>query len=336
MPTVDLPAMPEVRDQDPSSATSAATGSAADGSNVPAAADPINRLADLERQLQHTQRLAALGTIAGLIAHEFNNLLTPVMTYAQLALENPGDQALATKALERAAAGSQRAAEIASAILGFSRDDFDVPRGTSSASADVAAAVRGALSCLARDPVKDGIALDIAIEHPATGPLRTAMRPVALQQVLLNLILNARRAMNGQRAGSLTVNGQLVIVGGHGAQNQGNVVSTAPRAASLPDGSAHASPFSIPADALICESRPIPAGVLCHITIEDSGCGIARDRLATIFAPHVSHNATGAAGSGFGLGLAICSRLIDETGGVLYVRSTIGQGTTMGLLIPAA
>lgn len=80
------------------------------------------RLRDVEHLLEHQSRLATIGTIAGLIAHEFNNILTPVLTYSQMALAKPDDTALARRALERAAEGSERAAKIAAAILGFVRE----------------------------------------------------------------------------------------------------------------------------------------------------------------------------------------------------------------------
>jgi signal transduction histidine kinase len=104
---------------------------------------------NLRAQLEHQERLATLGTIAGLIAHEFNNILTPVISYAQLSQANPRDAELASKAIARCLSGSQRAADIAAAILGFVRDDEiglkaqtrsggmddrsdqEVPRGTS-------------------------------------------------------------------------------------------------------------------------------------------------------------------------------------------------------------
>src|SRR5262249_28575324 len=156
----------------------------ADPRPEPTTAQAADRLASelviMRANLEHAQRLATLGTIAALIAHEFNNLLTPVMSYAQMALAKPGDPELTRKALERAAAGSEKAAQIAGTILDFARDDLEVgavpgaqslghaarsplplpgtgvPCGTLE-SADVAECVRNTLACLARDPLKDGI-----------------------------------------------------------------------------------------------------------------------------------------------------------------------------------
>ncbi len=158
----------------------------------------------LKLSLEHAERLAALGTIASLIAHEFNNILTPVMSYAQMALAAPHDHQLLMKAVQKAYEGSDRASQIAGAILGFARTETPEltagPKDKLAASADrveVSAAVQGALACLAREPAKDGIRLELDIPEG----LQARMRPVALQQVLLNLILNARRAMGGKRRG---------------------------------------------------------------------------------------------------------------------------------------
>src|SRR5262245_32866442 len=116
------------------------------------------RVESLSKALEHRERLATLGTIAALIAHEFNNVLTPVRTYAQMALAAPNDQALAAKALGRALEGSERATEIAGVILGFVRGPASAASIGSAASAwgeaDVSRAIDQALACLVRDPAK--------------------------------------------------------------------------------------------------------------------------------------------------------------------------------------
>lgn len=154
---------------------------------LPGAADELQRLRDensaLHSQLRHCQRMASLGTMAAMVAHEFNNILTPVLNYAQLAQQNP---ALIDKALTKAVDGSQRAAEICQAILGFSRDD--PPAG---AEINVSSLVGETLQAMGRDPRKDGI--DLVYRGPADLNIKT--RKVELQQVLLNLVLNARSAV---------------------------------------------------------------------------------------------------------------------------------------------
>ena len=148
--------------------------------------------------LTHSHRLATLGTIASIIAHEYNNILTPIMSYAQIALADPDDHALMRKAVEKALAGAERAAQISSSVLGFAsaRDD--------KAAAPLPQTIDEAVSCLGRDLGKDGVALTIDVPD-----VLVAMSPLNLQQVMLNLILNARKAM--RRGG-----GQLRISGAAG------------------------------------------------------------------------------------------------------------------------
>lgn len=144
--------------------------------------DQVRRL---ESEMERTHRLATLGLLAGSIAHEFNNILTPVLSYAQLALASPEDQEMTRKALRKAVEGTEKAAQIASAMLGFVREDAQP------AVSSVRQVVDDALRCLGRDLSKEGIAVDIQVPRDC----KVAMRPVALEQVLMNLILNAVEAM---------------------------------------------------------------------------------------------------------------------------------------------
>jgi len=154
----------------------------------------LGRIHDMETQIQRleadldrTSRLATLGILAGMIAHEFNNLLTPVMSYSQLALTSPDDRELVTKALTRTVDGAHQLSGIASAILGFLRDDVQM------ADADVNRVLDLTLDCMARDPQKAGVRL---VRRVPEG-LRAGIRPICLQQVLLNLFLNAIESMRG-------------------------------------------------------------------------------------------------------------------------------------------
>lgn len=145
----------------------------------------LSQVRHLESEVERTHRLATLGLLSGSIAHEFNNILTPVLSYAQLALAAPEDTELCQKALRKSVDGTQKAAQIASAMLGFIREDMSEP------FADVLVVLDESLQCMGRDLQKEGIALDIDVP-PGT---RVLMRPVALEQVLINLILNAVEAI---------------------------------------------------------------------------------------------------------------------------------------------
>ena len=145
--------------------------------------------------LTHSHRLATLGTIASIVAHEYNNILTPVISYAQLALADPDDPALMRKAVEKALSGAERAARISSSLLGFARE------GDEQQVALLPKTIAEAVSCLGRDPAKDGITLKVAVPE-----VTVAIPPLNLQQVMLNLILNARKAMKG--GGQLRITGR--------------------------------------------------------------------------------------------------------------------------------
>ena len=146
-------------------------------------------VASLRLQVQGAQRLATLGTLAGVLAHELRNALTPVVNYAQLALQD-ADPAFRAKALEKILASANRAVALSEQVLDFSH-------GTDEARApiEVIALVREALACLGRDPAKDNVAVRLEVPEK----LRMYGNAGQLLQVLVNLILNALQAMTNVR-----------------------------------------------------------------------------------------------------------------------------------------
>ncbi len=156
------------------------------------------QLESLRQQLTESQRLATIGTIAAVIAHEFNNLLTPIVSYSQYALQSAEsgepDMELIKKALSKAFQSSSKAGRICTSMLGLARGE------SSFGEVDVRKLVDEVLMVLARDPQKDGIALRVQIQPN----LLVYGDEVQLEQVLLNLLINARQAMLG-KGGSLTV-----------------------------------------------------------------------------------------------------------------------------------
>jgi signal transduction histidine kinase len=151
------------------------------------------QLQQVREGLTHSHRLATLGTIASIIAHEYNNILTPVVSYAQLALASPGDHALLTKAVEKALAGAEKAAHISSSLLGFARE------ADQQHVANLPKTIEESVTCLAREPRKDGI--ELTVDVPG---VLVAINPLNLQQVFLNLLLNARQAMR-RMAGKIRI-----------------------------------------------------------------------------------------------------------------------------------
>jgi two-component system NtrC family sensor kinase len=152
----------------------------------------------VREQLTESQRLATIGTIAAVIAHEFNNLLTPIVSYSQFALSSAESEApdmeLIKKALSKAFGASTKAGKICQSMLGLARGQ------TQFSNVSVHQLVEEVLLVMARDPQKDGLALRVQIQPE----LRVSGDPVQLEQILLNLLINARQAMLG-RGGSITI-----------------------------------------------------------------------------------------------------------------------------------
>ena len=164
-----------------------------------------DRLREIEAELEHTHRLAMLGTLVGSIAHEINNILTPVVSYAELAKLHPDDAELGAKALARASAGAEQAARIARAILDLARRAEYDSGPDEPPRADIAATIDRVLLCMAREPGRDAPAIRVEVEPGCTA----AIDPTTLQQVLLNLLINATRAIGtgGGSEGRIDVRG---------------------------------------------------------------------------------------------------------------------------------
>jgi two-component system NtrC family sensor kinase len=162
----------------------------------------------LRRELEHTHRLATLGTVAALSAHEINNVLTAALGYAQLARSSGADAGRLEKIIDRL----ESAARIAAAMLDFAGlGRLGQGRGTpleAEIGTDVSAVLDSALNCLGRDPARDGIELIRRID----GDALPEIGGLALQQIFLNLLLNARRALRG-REGRIIVSTMRIGTG---------------------------------------------------------------------------------------------------------------------------
>lgn len=152
---------------------------------------------ELEQELIACQRLAMLGNLAAMAAHEFRNLMTPIVARCEAALTTD-DAAFTRKAVERALTQAQRAIAVTGHLLDYAHDTAK-PVETCS----VAEAVREAIETQTRPLEKDGIQLTVAV--PAE--LQVRAQPDLFCQVLLNLLVNARQAMKDMRA-ALTVSAQ--------------------------------------------------------------------------------------------------------------------------------
>ena len=147
---------------------------------------PGSETEQLRQQLLQAQKLSSVGAIASSVAHEFNNILTTIINYARLGLRNPQDEASRTQALEKILKGSQRAATVIASMLGFARNGSSQRQET-----DLVALVEELLVLTEKDLSKHRI----QVEKRFHGRPKAFVVPSQIEQVLLNLIINARQAM---------------------------------------------------------------------------------------------------------------------------------------------
>ncbi len=131
------------------------------------------------------QRVSSLGVLAGGICHELNNALTPILNYAKLGLRNP-DPSYRERAFEKILAGAQRAASITGGVLGLAR-----PNTVRREPTDLVRLSEEVVLLLSKDLVKHRVQLDFQTE----GRPHARVNPAQIQQVLMNLLINARQAM---------------------------------------------------------------------------------------------------------------------------------------------
>ncbi len=242
------------------------------------------RLRKTEAQLLQSQKLDAIGRLAGGVAHDFNNVLTVVESYAWMleeSLEQADPRRDDAAEIRRAA---ERAAGITRQLLALSRHSMATPR-----SIQLDAVVAGAVPML-KKLVGNRITLDI---HKGEVPTVTA-DPVQIEQVLMNLTINARDAMDG--VGRLTVETAMREIDEDEAPALG-----------------------------------VPVGRYAELAITDTGSGIDTETQRRIFDPFFT---TKEEGRGTGLGLAIVHGILSQAGGSISVYSEVGRGTTFRVLLP--
>jgi signal transduction histidine kinase len=147
---------------------------------------PGSEADQLRQQLLQAQKLSSVGALASSVAHEFNNILTTIINYTRLALRTPEDEAGRTQALEKILKGSQRAAVIINSMLGFARNT-----STRRELTDLAALIDEVLILTDKDLSKHRV----HVEKKYHGRPHACVVPAQIEQVLLNLIINARQAM---------------------------------------------------------------------------------------------------------------------------------------------
>jgi PAS domain S-box-containing protein len=245
----------------------------------------------LERQLRQAQKMEAIGHLTGGIAHDFNNLLAAIMGYVALAAEKledgaPADPRKLAGYLDEALLGCRRARDLVQQMLTFSRGQRGTPRPLALREA-VAESLKLVRSSL---PATIEIRSDPGADAPAV-----LFDPVQLDQVMLNLSINARDAMEG--SGRLTVSTRKV----HGL---------------------HA----------VCSScRKSFRGDFAELAVEDAGPGIAPEVMERMFEPFFT---TKEVGRGSGMGLATVHGIVHEHGGHIVVDPGRVVGTRFRMLLP--
>jgi signal transduction histidine kinase len=154
------------------------------------AADQANWIEErdlLRRQVRELQRIASMGVLAGGICHELNNILTPILNYAKLGQRDP-DPAFRQKAFEKILESAHKASTITSGVLGMVR-----PHADRRDPADLVTLTEQVLLLTAKDLQKNRV----RVEFQAAGRPFARVNPAQIQQVLMNLVINARQAMPG-------------------------------------------------------------------------------------------------------------------------------------------
>ena len=240
----------------------------------------------LREQLLQAQKMESIGRLAGGVAHDFNNLATGIMNYVDLSLDRlPSDHPV-RNLVSAIGNDAQRSADLTRQLLAFARKQTVVPRVI-----DLNAEVSAMLDMLRRL-----IGEDIELGWvPADDLWPVMMDPTQVDQILLNLVVNARDAVGG--AGRVTISTTNATLDGAGIEQH-------------PDAA--------------------PGDYVC-LTVSDTGHGMDDETLQQIFEPFFT---TKEAGEGTGLGLSTVYGIVGQNQGVLEVDSEVGEGTVFRIYLP--
>ncbi len=240
----------------------------------------------LEEQLSHAQRLEGIGRLAGGVAHDFNNVLGIILGHCDLMAEKlPPDERIAvhTKAIRKSA---DHAAALTRQLLAFSRKQIMQMQRL-----NLNETVRNLMEMLKR-LIGEHIELTAHLE-PELGQVN--VDPVQIEQVVMNLVVNARDAMpNG---------GRIVI-------STANVDLGSP---------------------LLVNSKPVPAGSYAMVSVSDTGHGMDEDTISHVFEPFYT---TKEMGRGTGLGLSIIYGIVRQSNGHIHIDSEPGKGSIFKIYLP--
>ena len=247
------------------------------------AAEAIN---DLEKQFRQSQKMEAVGRLAGGVAHDFNNVLSVILSYGEILLADlkPGDPVRAD--IEEIHCAGKRAADLTRQLLTFSRQHVLAPKILD--LNDVLTSMDKMLQRI--------LGADVDLVSLPTQPLgRVRADPSSIEQVIMNLVVNARDAM--PTGGKLTMETANVVLDTAYAQVHLGV-------------------------------KPGPHVMLA---VTDTGTGIEKATLTRIFEPFFT---TKEQGKGTGLGLSTVFGVVQQSGGSVWVYSEVGKGTTFKVYLP--
>ncbi|MGH2700104.1 MAG: ATP-binding protein [Actinomycetota bacterium] len=249
--------------------------------------DAEERGVELESQLRQSQKMEAVGQLAGGIAHDFNNILSVIRNYAVFVRDEfePGQPVRGD--VEEIVQASDRASDLVRQLLTFSRKGVVNPQVL-----DLNDVVAGAQR-LFRRTMRENLSLSVEL---APGNPSTKIDACQLDQILLNLVVNARDAMPD--------GGSLTIATGYEFVDQ-DIIGFHPK---------------------------LKSGNYVTLSVRDTGCGMADDVKARIFEPFFT---TKGPGEGTGLGLAMVYGIVEAAGGHVSVESRLNRGSTFTLYLPA-
>jgi PAS domain S-box-containing protein len=256
--------------------------------DIAAEKEAADRRRAVEERTHQAQRMESLGKLAGGVAHDFNNILAIIANYTEFAVEQSAGNPAVQEDLAHVRTAADRAINLTRQLLTFTRGDTIQPQDV-----DLHAAVAEVHAMLGRT-LGEHIAL---IAVPPAEPLCVHADPGQIQQVLLNLAINARDAM--PEGGTLVIEANTATLDGQELNMQ----------------------------------PPLPAGPYARLVVSDTGDGMSAETAARIFEPFYT---TKPRGQGTGLGLSTVYGIVVEAGGAINVYSEPGLGTTFRVYLPLA